>query len=230
MCRPLQEELDTPFPLHKLVDTSKISQRRLPRQSEIDPILKEIETKILGQVHLPTSFWDLHAAYLNSPQFKDVDTYLLHHKTPSNPRKCTQVLAQASDYMIIDQLLFKITRDHITQKFKPLFCIPTSKINLLLHYFHSSLLGSHMGITKMYVTISQRFFCPNLAHHIRAYIVGCHICQVAKQPKDIKRPFQKHINIGVPAMCEVSMDIKHMPLDCSPHKIQVHTGDAVRSE
>ena len=53
--RPLQEELDAPIPLHKLVDTSKISQRRLPRQSEIDPILKEIETKILRQVHLPTS-------------------------------------------------------------------------------------------------------------------------------------------------------------------------------
>ena len=28
--RPLQEELDTPIPLHKLVDISKISQRRLP--------------------------------------------------------------------------------------------------------------------------------------------------------------------------------------------------------
>ena len=93
---------------------------------------------------------------------------------------------RASDYMVLDQLLFKITKDRITQKFKPLLCIPTAKINLLLHYFHSSLLGSHMGMTKTYVTISQRFFCPNLAHHIRAYIVGCHICQVAKQPKDIK--------------------------------------------
>ena len=216
--RPLQEELDAPIPLHKLVDTSKIPQRRLAQQSEIDLILKEIEMKILRQVHLPTSFRDLHAAYLNSPQFKDVYTYLLHHKIPSNPRKHTQVLAQASDYMVIDQLLFKITRDRITQKFKPLLCIPTLKINLLLHYFHSSLLGGHMGITKMYVTISQRFFCPNLAHHIRAYIVGCHICQVAKQPKDIKRPFQKCINIGVLAMCKVSMDIKHMPLDRSPHK------------
>ena len=173
--RPLQEELDAPIPLHKLVDTSKISQRRLPRQSKIDRILKEIVTKILRQVHLPTFFQDLHAANLDSPQFKDVYTFLLHHKTPSNPRKCTQVLAQASDYMVIDQLLFKITRDHITQKFKPLLCIPTLKINLLLHYFHSSLLGGQMGITKMYVTISQRFFCPNLAHHIRAYIVGCHI-------------------------------------------------------
>ena len=31
-------------------------------------------------------------------------------------------------------------------------------------------------------------------------------------------------------MCKVSMDIKHMPLDRSPHKykvIQIHIGDAV---
>ena len=120
--------------------------------------------------------------------------------------------------MVLDQLLFKIMKDHITRKYKPLLCIPTSKIHMLLHYFHSSLLEGHMGMTKTYVWISQRFFCLNLVHHIHAYIVGCHICQVAKQPKEIKRPFQKRINIGVLAMCKVSMDNKHMPLDKSPHK------------
>ena len=197
---------------------SKISKRRLPQQAEIDPILKEIKTRILRKVHLPTSFRDLHAAYLNSPQFKDIYLYLLHHKTSNNPRKRTQVVSQASDYMVLDQLLFKIMKDRITRQPKPLLCIPTSKIHMLLHYFHSSLLGGHMGMTKTYVTISQRFFCPNLAHHIQAYIIGCHICQVAKHLKEIKRPFQKRINIGILAMCKVSMDVKHMLVDKSPHK------------
>ena len=53
---PLREEIDAPVPLYKLVDTSKISKRHLPQQAEIDPILKEIETKILRKVHLPISF------------------------------------------------------------------------------------------------------------------------------------------------------------------------------
>ena len=53
---PLWEEIDAPVPLYKLVDMSKISKRHLPQQAEIDPILKEIKTKILRKVHLPTSF------------------------------------------------------------------------------------------------------------------------------------------------------------------------------
>ena len=113
--------------------------------------------------------------------------------------------------MLLDGLLFKITRDRITKEYKPLLCIPTSKVEMLLHYFHSSLMGGHMGITKTYLTLSQRFFCPNLAHHVRAFIIGCHVCQTVKTSKHIKRPFQKRININVPALCKISMDIKHMP-------------------
>ena len=72
--------------------------------------------------------------------------------------------------MVLDQLLFKITKDHVTQEFKPLLCIPTSKINMLLHYFHSSLLGGHMGMTKMYELLLVRGFSaliwPTMSEHI----------------------------------------------------------------
>ena len=54
--RPNHDELEPPIPLSRLVDTSKIARRHLPQQSELDPLLKEIQTKILRQVHLPTSF------------------------------------------------------------------------------------------------------------------------------------------------------------------------------
>ena len=84
--------------------------------------------------------------------------------------------------MLLDNLLFKIVKDHITKEYKLLLCIPTSKIEMLLQYFHSFIMGGHMGITKTYMTLSQRFFYPNLAHHVRAYIIGCHICQTVKIP------------------------------------------------
>ena len=218
--RPLPDELEPPLPLSRFVDTSKIARRRLPQQSELDPLLKEIQTKILRQVHLPTSFRDLRGAYLNSAFFRDIYLHLSENKSPSNPRKRAQILSQASDYMLLDTLLFKVIRDRVTQDHKLLLCIPASKINTLLHYFHTSLMGGHMGMTKTYMTIGQRFFCPNLAHHIRAYLIGCHVCQMVKAGKPIKRPFQKRINVNTPALSRVSMDIKHMPLDRSPYKYQ----------
>ena len=111
--------------------------------------------------------------------------------------------------MIIDGLLFKITVGN-NGELEPLLCIPTSKVNVLLDRYHSSLMGRHVGITKCYQTIGQRFYCPNLAEQLRAYITGCHVCQLFKKGKTFNRPFQKRININVPAMTKLSMDTKHM--------------------
>ena len=89
-------------------------------------------------------------------------------------------------------------------------CIPTSKVHILLNAYHSSILGGHTGITKCYHTVSQRFYCPNLAENLRAYITGCHVCQMFKKGKAFKRPYQKRKNFNVPVMTKISMDIKQM--------------------
>ena len=211
ICRPNADDLARSVPIAELIDVSKLNIRDLPRQSKIDLVFKLIQSKILRQIHLPTSFRDLHGTYLNSPHFHDIYLYLLQNKAPKSARKRGQVVSMSQDYMLLDNLLFKITQDRITKEVKPLLCIPTSKVELLLHYFHSSMMGGHMGITKTYMTLRQCFHCPNLTHHIRAYVIGCHICQTVKLGKTPNRPFQKRININVPAVCKISMDIKHMP-------------------
>ena len=72
-------------------------------------------------------------------------------------------------------------------------------------------MGGHAGITKCYQTISQHFYCPNLAEHLRAYITGCHICQLFKKSKNFQRPFQKENKHNILAMTKISMDMKQMP-------------------
>ena len=163
--RPTSDDLALPTPLAELIDVGKLNTRDLPKQHKIDLVFKLIQSKILRQVHLPTSFCDLHGAYLNSPHFRDIYLYLLQNKTPKSARKRGQIVSLAQDYMLLDCLLFKITRDRITKELKPLLCIPTSKVEQLLHYFHSSMMGGHMQITKT-MMLGQCFFCPNLAHHV----------------------------------------------------------------
>ena len=98
-------------------------------------------------------------------------------------------------------------------KLDTVLCIPTTKVHILLNAYHSSIIGGHTGITKCYHTISQRFYCPNLAENLRAYITGCHVCQLFKKGKEFKKPYQKRINLNVPAMTKISMDIKQMPVN-----------------
>ena len=127
--RPIADDLAWPVPLVELIDVSKLNARDLPKQSKIDPVFKLIQSKILWQIHLPTSFCDLHGAYLNSPHFPDVYLYLLQNKAPKRARKRGQVISMSQDYMLLDNLLFKITRDHITKEVKPYSVFPRPKWN-----------------------------------------------------------------------------------------------------
>ena len=135
---------------------------------------------------------------------------MLQNRAPLNISVAHRLEVNAHNYMILDGLLFKITENNVCEM-DMVLCIPMSKVHVLLELYHSSMMGGHVGITKCYQMISQRFYCPNLAEQLTAYITGCHVCQLFKKGKKFDRPFQKRVNINVPAMTKISMDIKYMP-------------------
>ena len=73
-----------PRELTDLVITEKIVQKYLPKQADIDKILKVIQRKVLKGTHLPITIKEIQAGYLNSPHFKDLDLYLSQNKLPSS--------------------------------------------------------------------------------------------------------------------------------------------------
>ena len=70
---------------------------------------------------------------------------------------------------------------------EPKLCIPESCVDAILDLYHSSILAGHQGTLKCFLTISDRFYIPNLAHYIRMYIASCHRCQMIKQGKSKQR-------------------------------------------
>ena len=207
---PTEEDFVLPPPLESLLDKAKMAYKFLPKQGDIDRLIAKINKKVLRVTNLCVDLRDLKAAYLTSPHFRDIYLYLLQNRMPLGKGAAKRLDQNARNYLILDGLLFKILENG-EGNLDTVLCIPTSKVHILLNAYHSSILGGHTGITKCYHTISQRFYCPNLAENFRAYITGCHVCQLFKKGKDLKRPYQKRINLNVPAMTKISMDIKQMP-------------------
>ena len=207
---PLDTDFIKPPSLENMIDPTKVIHKFLPKQGEIEKLIKHINRKVLRDTKLTGSLKDLKASYLSSPHFRDIYLFLLQNRAPLNKNAAKRLENNARQYMIMDGLLFKII-DNASEIPDTVLCIPTSKVHILLDFYHSSIMGSHVGITKCYQTISQRFYCPNLAENLRAYITGCHTCQLFKKGKNFQRPFQKRININVPALTKISMDIKQMP-------------------
>ena len=209
--RPVDDDFTLPPSLEKQIEQGKLAKCDLPHQAEIDRVMHRINRKVLHNIHLPLTLHDLQAAYLQSPQFHSIYVYLAQNRMPKSHKDAKRIAIASQDYMLLDSLLFKIVPDKIRDELTCVLCIRMSKVDILLDAYHSSLIGGHAGITNCYLMISKCFYCPNLSNHIRAYITRCHICQLLKAGPRFDRPYQKCININVPALTKISMDMKYMP-------------------
>ena len=69
--RPDRSYFKEPSELKDLIDTTKLVQKFLPKQTDIDKILDIIKRKVLKGTHLPITIKEIQAGYLTSPYFKD---------------------------------------------------------------------------------------------------------------------------------------------------------------
>ena len=207
--RPDKLYFQEPIELKDLIDTNNIVQQFLPKQTDIDKILEIIKRKVLKGMHLPLTIKEIQSGYLSSLYFKDIYIYLAHNRLPSKRVAMRRVEMLAEKYIMLDSLLFKLTT--IPGKETALLAIPVVCVDKIIALYHLSLFAGHQGVIKTYLTISDRFYIPNLMHYLRSYIKGCHICQLNKRNKLPERQFQPRINLNYRPLSRLSMDLKVMP-------------------
>ena len=111
---------------------------------------------------------EIQAGYLNSLYFKEIYLYLAHNKLPSSKVGIRKVEPLAEKYILLNSLLFKISTT--PDKEMAVLAIPETCIDSIIALYHSSLFLGHQGVIKTYLTISNKFFIPNLIHYLRSYI------------------------------------------------------------
>ena len=212
--RPNKSQMVDPPELIDLVNTERIVQKYLPKQTDIDKILKVIQRKVLKGTHLTLTIKEIQAGYLNSPYFKDLYLYLSQNKLPSSKGAICKIEALSERYILLDSLLFKLN----IEKEKAVLAIPEVCVDQMIALYHSSLFAGHQGVVKTYLTMSDKFFIPDLMHYLRSYIKGCHICQLSNKDKIPNRHFQRRINLNYKPLSRLSMDLKVMPKSYRGHK------------
>ena len=120
---------ETDYILSKLLanqtEDPVLLHKHFPKQTDIDRFLEQINRRtVLRNTHLLGLIRDLEAAYLHGPHFRDIYIYLQQNRVPSNKRLAKRMEIQVYNYHV-----------------------PSSKVELLLHQYHTSLIG-HNEITK----------------------------------------------------------------------------------
>ena len=186
----------------------------LPKQTDVYKILDVIQRKVLKGTHLPVGIKEIQVGYLYSPYFKDLYLYLSQNKLPSSKSTIRKLETLSVKYVLLDLLLFRISPEKETA----VLAIPETCTDKIITLYHKSLFAGHQGVIKTYLTISDKFFIPNLIHYLRSYVKGCDICQLSCNEKLPTRHLQTRINPNYIPMSRLSMDLKVMPRSHKGHK------------
>ena len=134
MFRPPDEaDFNLPPTLGEQVKGKPLIAKTMPRQTEINNLMKHLNRKILSKTRFPSSLKDLEAAYCSSEAFKDIYQFLRFNKLPTSRRLAKRIEANAQDYYVLGSILFK----YIPQKsgeIDAVMCIPPSKVRLHIRY------------------------------------------------------------------------------------------------
>ena len=101
------------------IDTPlSIIRKHIPRQSDIDKIVKNIQTRVIHSLELPIQAQDLVKAYQHSTHFHDIYQYITDGKLPSSTKAQNCIRAKALNYVVINHFLFRIDtqKDRLRQR------------------------------------------------------------------------------------------------------------------
>ena len=157
-----------PKELGDLVDKGNFIHRYLPKQTDIDRILEVIQRKVLRGTLLPMEIKEIQASYLCSPYFRDLCLYLSQNKLQSLKLAIRKLDTLAERYVLLDSLLFRIS----LEKGSTVLAMPETYEDKIITLYYKSLFAGHQGVIKTYLTISDKFFIPNLIHYLRSFIKG----------------------------------------------------------
>ena len=214
--RPDRSYIQKPYELKDLIDSTKLVQKFLPKQTDIDKILDIIKRKVLKGTHLSLTIKEIQGGYLSSPYFKDLYLFLSQNKLPSKRSSIKKVETLAENFVLLDSLLFKLVT--MPDKETALLAISEICLDKIIALYHASLLAGHQGVVKTYLTMKDKFFVPGLMHYLRSFIKGCHICQLARPNKPPMRQLQPQIYLNYRPLAQLSMDLKVMPRLQKGHK------------
>ena len=80
--------------------------KHIPRQSDIDKIVKNIETRVIHSLELLIQAQDLIKAYQHSTH--DIYQYITDGKLPSSAKAQNCIRGEALNYVVINHFLFRI--------------------------------------------------------------------------------------------------------------------------
>ena len=178
-------------PAHLLIppqDKLSLFRKHIPKQQEIDALLKNLRKHVLHNLMVNLDTKDLIESYTKSLRYREIYNYIADGRLPGNAITQKKIAGEAANYVVVNGLLFKIAQHKESGKWTHylLLVIPEKFEVNILNMYHNSLLAMHQGPYRTFLTMRKQFYFPNMLPKIQKYIEACTLCQRTK-PKNTKQ-------------------------------------------
>ena len=198
-------------PAHLLIPQDKLLlfRKHIPKQQEIDALLKNLHKRVLHNLMVNLDTKDLIENYTKSLRYREIYNYIADGRLPGS------IITQ----LVVNGLLFKITQHKESGKWTHylLLVIPEKFEANILNMCHNSLLAMHQGPYRTFLTMRKQFYFPNMLPKIQKYIEACTLCQRTKPKNTKQRPYYDRIPIEYIPCENLAVDLKKMPMGILYH-------------
>ena len=204
-------------PAHLVIppqDKLSLFRKHIPKQQEIDALLKNLHKQVLHNLMVKLDTKDLIENYTKSLRYLEIYNYIADGRLPGNAITQKKIAGEAANYVVVNGLLFKIAQHKESGKWTHylLLVIPEKFETNILNMYHNNLLAMHQGPYRMFLTMRKQFYFPNMLPKIQKYIEACTLCQRTKPKNTKQRPYYGHIPIEYIPCENLAVDLKKMPM------------------
>ena len=134
---------------------------------------------------------NLQEAQQNDYWYGAIRNYLIKNELPSAKKLAQKVLANHQEYIIINNILYHLwsSKGNSTDIVQQI-CITEEFKELIWKAMHVIPHSGHMGITKTYAKLRNRYFWPKMSAETSEFVQQCHICLQANLGQQTKIPLQ----------------------------------------
>ena len=171
--REVPPEMYTPTHLViPLQDKLSLFRKRIPKQQEIDALLKNLHKWVLHNLMVNLDTKDLIENYTKSLRYREIYNYIADGRLPGNAITQKKIAGEAANYVVVNGLLFKIAQHKESGKRMHylLLVIPEKFETNILNMYHNSLLAMHQGPYHTFLTMRKQFYFSNMLPKIQKYI------------------------------------------------------------
>ena len=187
---------------------------RAPHQHDLEPSIRKYFADIICHVKIPRTKEEILGTQKNDVFLGPIIAFIKNGKLTGDRKNAASVMKLSEQFALVDGLLYRVTSSNNHDKVRLQLALPEAMVFEVLDFYHTTFLGVHLRMFKLYSLVKGYFYIKNLFNHVMVYVKSCLQCQRLNEDSkaNFERPYQPRLLTDAKPFSTIHMDFMIFPL------------------